>query len=168
MKNQTKVIAEKGIQELFITREFEAPRELVFKAFSDPELLVQWLGGCDMTMHIDHLDNRAGGSYRFLHCSASGHEYGFNGVIHDVTAPERMIRTFEFEGLPERGHVSLETATFDALPPKDPHGLARTKLTIQCVFKSVADRDGMVASGMEHGVVESHERLDELFEKLVG
>jgi uncharacterized protein YndB with AHSA1/START domain len=156
MKNQTKITAENGAQELFITREFEAPRELVFKAFQDPELLVQWLGPRDMSMKIDHLDNRAGGSYRFLHCTATGQEFGFNGVIHDVTAPERMIRTFEFEGLPERGHVSLETATFEALPGN------RTKLTIHSVFKSVADRDGMVASGMERGVVDSHERLDEL------
>jgi uncharacterized protein YndB with AHSA1/START domain len=159
MKNQTKVVAEKGGQELLITREFEAPRELVFKAFSDPELLVQWLGGCDMTMHIDYLDSRTGGSYRFVHCNATGQEFSFNGVIHDVTAPERLIRTFEFEGLPERGHVSLETATFEALANN------RTKLTIQCVFKSVADRDGMVASGVENGVVKSHERLDELLEK---
>jgi uncharacterized protein YndB with AHSA1/START domain len=159
MKNQTKVIAERGIQELFITREFDAPRELVFKAFSDPELLVQWLGPRDQSMKIERLDNRTGGSYRFLHCSASGHEFGFNGVIHDVTAPERMIRTFEFEGMPERGHVSLETATFEPLDGD------RTKLTIHCIYRSVADRDGMVASGMERGVRESHERLDELFEK---
>jgi uncharacterized protein YndB with AHSA1/START domain len=161
MRNQTKIVAEKGLQELFITREFEAPRELVFQAFNDPELLVQWLGVCDMTMRIDHLDSRAGGSYRFINCTATGQEFSFNGVIHDVTAPERIIRTFEFEGLPERGHVSLETATFESLPNN------RTKLTIQSVFKSVADRDGMVASGMERGVVDSHEQLDKLLEKLL-
>jgi len=159
MKNKTTILAEKGVQEFFITREFEAPREMVFKAFSEPELLLQWLGGCDMTLHIEHLDNRSGGSYRFLHCTATGQEFGFNGVIHDVTAPERIIRTFEFEGLPESGHVSLETATFEALPNQ------RTKLTIHSVFKSVADRDGMVAAGMENGVVISHQRLDELLEK---
>jgi uncharacterized protein YndB with AHSA1/START domain len=159
MKNQTKIIAEKGIQELFIIREFEAPRELVFRAFNEPDLLVQWLGPCDMTMHIDYLDSRGGGSYRFVHRNAAGQEFGFNGVIHDVTAPERMIRTFEFEGLPERGHVVLEAATFEALPND------RTRLTIQSLFRSVADRDGMVASGMEYGVRESHEKLDELFEK---
>jgi uncharacterized protein YndB with AHSA1/START domain len=161
MKNQTKIIAEKGIQELFITREFNAPRELVFRAFNESELLLQWLGGCDMTMKIDHFDSRTGGSYRFIHCTATGQEFSFNGVIHDVTAPERIIRTFEFEGLPERGHVSLETATFEALPDN------RTKLTIQSVFKSVSDRDGMVAAGMEHGVTDSHQRLDELFERLL-
>ena len=158
-KNQTKITAEKGKQELFITREFDASRELLFKAFSDPKLLVQWLGPRDLTMEIEKLDNRTGGSYRFIHCNASGKKFGFNGVIHEVTAPERMIRTFEFEGLPERGHVSLETATFEPLAGE------RTLLTIHSVFKSVADRDGMVMSGMEKGVVDSHNRLDELLEK---
>ncbi len=158
-KNQTKIIAEKGKQELFITREFDAPRELLFETFSDPELLVQWLGPRDLTMEIEKLDNRTGGSYRFIHCNASGNKFGFNGVIHEVTAPERIIRTFEFEGLPERGHVSLETATFEPLASE------RTLLTVHSVFKSVADRDGMVMSGMERGVVDSHNRLDELLEK---
>ncbi|HEY4324296.1 MAG TPA: SRPBCC family protein [Mucilaginibacter sp.] len=159
MKNQTKIIADKGVQELFIIREFNAPRELVFKAFTDPDLLLQWLGPCDMTMEIDYLDNRTGGSYRFIHRSANGQAFGFNGAIHEINEPERMIRTFEFEGLPERGHVVLETATFDALPDN------RTKLTIQSVFRSIADRDGMVASGMEYGVNDSHNKLDELLEK---
>ncbi len=161
MKNQTKVSAEKGVQELFIHREFEAPRELVFKAFSDPELITQWLGPCDMAMRIDYFDSRTGGSYRFIHSNPQGQEFAFNGVIHEVLEPERLIRTFEFEGLPERGHVVLETATFDALPNN------RTKLTIQSVFRSVADRDGIVAAGMEYGVNDSHKKLDELLEKLV-
>jgi len=161
MKNKTKTTAEQGVQELFIEREFEAPRELVFKAFNDPELLVQWLGPRDLTMSIDHLDSRTGGSYRFMHCPATGEGFGFNGVIHEVTGPERMIRTFEYEGMQERGHVSLETATFEPLIG------GRTKLAIHCVFKSVADRDGMVASGMERGVTDSHERLDALLAKMV-
>ena len=161
MKNQTKITAEKGVQELFIHREFEAPRELVFRAFSDPELITQWLGSCDMTMRIDYFDSRTGGSYRFIHSNPQGQEFAFNGVIHEVLEPERLIRTFEFEGLPERGHVVLETATFDALPDN------RTKLTIQSVFRSIADRDGIVAAGMEYGVNDSHKKLDELLEKLV-
>jgi uncharacterized protein YndB with AHSA1/START domain len=161
MKNQSKITAEKGVQELFIEREFEAPRELVFKAFSDPELITQWLGPCDMTMRIDYFDSRSGGSYRFIHATAQGQEFAFNGTIHEVLEPERLIRTFEFEGLPERGHVALETATFDALPGN------RTKLTIQSVFRCVEDRDGIIASGMEYGVNDSHKKLDELLEKLV-
>ncbi|MEP7255969.1 MAG: SRPBCC domain-containing protein, partial [Ferruginibacter sp.] len=139
--NQTTIIAEPGKQELFINREFEAPRELVFKAFNEPELLMQWLGPGNLKMEIDKFDSRTGGSYRFLHCDAGGNKYGFNGVIHEVAAPERIIRTFEFEGLPESGHVSLEFLTLDILAND------RTKLTIQAVFRSVADRDGMVMSG---------------------
>jgi len=158
-KNQTKITAEPDRQELFITREFEAPRELVFKVFTDPKLLVQWLGPRDLTMQIEKLDNKTGGSYRFIHYDASGNQFGFNGVIHEVAEPERLIRTFEFEGLPERGHVSLETATFESLTG------GRTKVIIHSVFKSVADRDGMVMSGMERGVVDSHNRLDELLVK---
>jgi uncharacterized protein YndB with AHSA1/START domain len=125
-KNQTKITAEPGKQEIFIPREFEASRELVFKAFTDP----------------------------------NGNEFGFHGVVHDVTAPERIIQTFEFEGLPEKGHVILETSKFEALPGN------RTKITIQSVFQSVADRDGMLMSGMERGVNDSHNRLDEFFENL--
>ena len=79
---------------------------------------------------------------------------------HEVLPPERIIDTFEFEGLPETGHVILETAKFEALPGN------RTKLTSQSVFQSVEDRDRMMQSGMEEGVNESYERLDELLEKM--
>lgn len=157
-KNQTEIKAEPGKQELFITREFEAPRDLVFKAFTDPELIVRWLGPRELKMRIDQFDCRSGGAYRYIHTDSAGNDYGFHGVIHDVTAPERIIQTFEFEGLPESGHVTLETAKFEALPGN------RTKVTTQSIFQSVADRDGMLKSGMERGVNDSHWRLDELFE----
>lgn len=157
-KNQTEIKAEPGKQELFITREFEAPRELVFRAFTDPELIVRWLGPRELIMRIDKFDCRSGGAYRYIHTDPAGNDYGFHGVIHDVTAPERIIQTFEFEGLPESGHVTLETTRFEALPDN------RTKVTVQSVFQSVADRDGMLQSGMERGVNDSHWRLDELFE----
>lgn len=157
-KNQTKIIAEPGKQELFIIREFEAPRELVFKAFTDPKLLIQWLRPFDMGIRIDKFEG-VGGAWRFIHKDKQGNEFGFHGVNHDETAPERLIRTFEFEGLPESGHVVLETAKFEALEGD------RTRLTIQSVFQSVADRDGMVQSGMEHGVTDAHRLLDELLQK---
>ena len=160
MKNQTKIKAEPGKQELFITREFEAPRDLVFKAFTDPKLLVQWLGPCELTMKIDKMEPGSGGSWRFVHIDKTGNEFGFHGVCHEETAPETLIRTFEFEGLPETGHVVLEKAKFTALPGN------RSRLTIQSVFLSVEDRDGMVASGMERGVNESHESLDKLLAQL--
>ena len=157
-KNQTNIKAEPGRQEIFITREFEAPRELVFKAFTTPELIVRWLGPRELTMKIDKFEPKSGGSYRYIHTDGAGNEYGFHGVIHDVTAPERVIQTFEFEGMPESGHVTLETTKFEALPGN------RTRVTIQSVFQSVADRDGMLQSGMKRGVNDSHQRLDELFE----
>lgn len=158
-KNQTTIIAEPGRQELFITREFDAPRDLVFKAFCEPELLMQWMGPREMKMEIEKLENKTHGSWRFFHTDEKGNKYGFNGIIHEVAEPERVIRTFEFEGLPERGHVSLEFLNMETLPGD------RTRIVIQSVFKSVADRDGMVQSGMERGVVDSHNRLDELLIK---
>jgi len=154
--NVTTVKAEPGKQELFIYREFDAPRELVFKAMTDPKLLPRWVGPCDMKMRIDKFEPGSGGSWRFIHVDAKGNEFGFHGVCHEQLVPQRLIRTFEFEGLPESGHVVLETARFEALPGN------RTKLTIQSVFQSVQDRDGMVMSGMERGVTESHQQLDAL------
>lgn len=158
-KNQTTIKAEPGKQDIFIIREFDAPRELVFKAMTDPELLVRWLGPRDLEMRIDKFQPKKGGSYRYIHIDPNGNEYAFNGIIHEMIAPELVIQTFEFEGLPEPGHVALETAKLEALPG------GRTRLTTQSVFQSVQDRDGMVQSGMEKGVFDSHERLDELFEK---
>lgn len=160
-QNQTTITAEKGKQELFITREFDAPREMVFKAFNEPDLLMQWLGPDNLEMEIEKFDNRSGGSYRFIHkmCDGSGLSFAFNGTIHEVAEPERIIRTFEFEGLPERGHVSLEFLTMEVLPND------RTKLKIQSVFKSVEDRDGLIASGMEGGLNAGFKKLDALFFK---
>jgi len=158
-KNKTTVVAEPGKQEAFITREFDAPRELVFKAFVDPKLYVQWLGPRRLKMRLEKFEPRSGGKWRYVHIDADGTEYGFHGVSHEVLAPERLIGTFEFEGLPEKGHVSLETARFEELPG------GRTKLTIHDVFQTVADRDGMIQSGMEQGITESFERLDELLAK---
>jgi uncharacterized protein YndB with AHSA1/START domain len=159
MTNKTSITAEPGKQELFITREFDAPRELVWKAFTDPKLYVQWLGPRGFTMKLEKFEPRSGGGWRYIHRDKEGNEYAFHGVYHELT-PERMIDTFEFEGLPEKGHVSLETARLAALPGN------RTRLTIQSVFQSVADRDGMVQSDMEKGVNESYQRLDELLEKM--
>jgi len=159
-KNLAKIAAEPGRQELIITREFDAPRELVFKAFTDPKLYVQWLGPRGLTTTLETFEPRGGGSWRYIQRDQNGNEYAFHGVNHDVTAPERIIGTFEFEGLPEKGHVILETARFVALPG------GRTELTSQSVFQSVADRDGMLQSGMEVGVNDSYDRLDELLEKM--
>ena len=159
-KNKTTIIAEPGKQEMLITREFDAPRELVFQAFIDPELYVQWLGPRRLTTMLDTFEPRSGGRWRYLQKDQSGNEFGFHGVYHEVRAPERIIDTFEFEGLPEAGHVALETLTLEALPG------GRTRLTTQSVFQSVADRDGALQSGMEEGLSDSYERLTALLEKM--
>lgn len=156
IKSETKVTAEAGKQELFIVREFDAPRELVFEAFTKPELMVKWIGPKEMKMTIDYYEPKSGGKYRYIHTDAKGNNYAFNGVIHEITAPERAIQTFEFEGMPTRGHVSMDIAQFETLPGN------RTRLTIQSVFRSVVDRDGMVAAGMERGISEGFEKLDQL------
>lgn len=158
-KNKTTITADPGKQELFITREFDAPRELVFKAHTEPDLFVQWLGPRGLTTTLETFEPVSGGSWRFIQKDKDGNEYGFHGVFHEVS-PERMIQTFEFEGLPESGHVTLETTALEALPN------GRTRLTSQSVFQSVSDRDGMIQAGMEHGVNEGYERLDELLGKI--
>jgi uncharacterized protein YndB with AHSA1/START domain len=158
-KNKTTITAEPGKQELFITREFDAPRELVFKAHTDAELYAQWLGPRGLTTRFDVFEPVSGGRYRFIQKDSDGNEFAFHGVTHDVTAPERIIGTFEFEGLPESGHVILETTKFEALLGN------RTRITAHSVFQSVEDRDGMIQSGMEHGVVEGYDRLDDVLAK---
>jgi len=155
MSNKTTVTAEPGKQELFITREFDAPRELVFKAYTDPELYIQWVGPHGMTMSIEKWECREGGSYQFTH-ERDGHKYSFFGVYHEVLKPERIIGTFEFDGLPERGHVIMGTTRFEELPE------GRCRLVHQSVFQSVNDRDGMIQSGMERGVNDGYEKLDKL------
>ena len=158
-KNKTSVIAEPGKQEFFIVREFDAHRSLVFKAFSDKKLLEGWLGCQQMKVKYEKFEPKAGGSYRYVSTMENGMSFGFHGVCHDFSPPERIIQTFEFEGLPETGHVVLETTKFEELPS------GRTKVTLQSVFQSVADRDGMISAGMEYGVVDAHNRLDEMIEE---
>ncbi len=157
---QTTILAEPGKQELLITREFDAPRALVFKACTDPTLIPQWWGPRYLSTLVDRMDVRPGGQWRFLNRDAQGNEYAFHGVYHEVLAPERIIDTFEFEGLPETGHVTLETMKLEALPG------GRTRLTVQSVFQSVADRDGTLQSGMEAGVKDTYDRLAALLKQL--
>jgi uncharacterized protein YndB with AHSA1/START domain len=158
-KNKTTIMAEPGKQELFITREFDAPRELVYKAHVDPDLYVQWLGPHGYEMVLETFEPHSGGRWRYVHKDEQGQEYGFHGVFHEVS-PERMIQTFEFEGLPESGHVILDTMRLEPLPGN------RTRISIQSVYQSVADRDGMIQAGMETGLNQGYEKLDEILEKL--
>jgi hypothetical protein len=105
-RNPTRITAEPGKQELIIVREFDAPRDLVFRAYTDPELFKRWIGPRGYTTRIEAFEARSGGSWRYVQTDKDGNEYGFHGVNHDVTPPERIIQTFEYEGLPESGHVS--------------------------------------------------------------
>ncbi|MGC4100092.1 SRPBCC family protein [Ferruginibacter sp.] len=155
-KNKTTVIAEPCKQELFIIREFDAPRELVFQANTDPELFVQWMGPKQLTMDLHFFNAVDGGGYHYTSKDLAGNEYAFRGVYHEVVAPERMIGTFEFLGLPEKGHVEFDTSRFEALPGD------RTRLTIHAIYQSVQDRDMMIKSGMEGGITEGFIRLDAL------
>src|SRR5438876_7400132 len=151
------VTAEPGVPFIDTARQFDAPRDLLFRAFTDPELLVQWLGPRKYTMKIDRYDVRDGGSWRYLHQGADGNEFGFHGVFHGTPSPEGMVQTFEFEGVP--GHVSLDAIVFEE---RD----GRTVVRSHSVYQSVEDRDAMVQSGMAEGMNEGYDRLEELIARL--
>jgi uncharacterized protein YndB with AHSA1/START domain len=155
MANQTKVTATPGGREVIIEREFDAPREKVWQAWTDPELMKKWLGPRKYEMSVEKYEFKPGGSYRYIHKGDDG-EFAFHGVFHGIYPNEKAIQTFEFEGLPEPGHVSLDTLTLENL------GNGKTKATTISVFQTPQDRDGMIQSGMEKGVTEGYERLDEL------
>ena len=154
----TQVTAEPGTPYIDFTREFDAPRDLLFRAHTDPELLVQWLGPRRLTMVIDRYDVKDGGKWRYIHRDQDGTEYGFHGVFHGTPSPDGMVQTFEFEGAP--GHVSLDSLTFEERE-------GRTVLHGHSVFQSVQARNAMVESGMAGGLNEAYERLDELIPQLV-
>ncbi len=154
---KTDYTIEPGKQEIVSSVVLDAPRELVFKAYTDPKLVAKWWGPRGYENKIEKFDIRQGGEWRVVQKNPDGAEFAFRGVTHDVTAPERICQTFEFEGVP--GHVALQTATFEAVGNK-------TRVVAQIVFQSVMDRDGMVASGMKRGADESMERLSELLTEL--
>lgn len=158
MTPATKVIAEAGKQELFIIREFDAPRESIFKAFTTPEILEQFFSGSDdRTMHFINHDYRPGGSYRWCIKDKNGKVLcTFYGVIHDIISPEKIIYTSEFMELPVRGNVVTEAMSFEELPE------GRSKLTIQDVCLDVATRDAIIKSGMEKGLAAAFLKLDQL------
>ncbi|WP_158891336.1 SRPBCC family protein [Amycolatopsis anabasis] len=153
MTNPTTITAQPGTPFIEMRREFDATPAQVFRAYTEPELVVQWLGPRDLKMDLLEFDARPGGSYRYVHRDDQGNEYGFRGVFHTVLDGERIIQTFEFEGAP--GQVTLEYATFE-----ERNG--RTLLRTHAVFPSVEARDSAAASGMESGMRDSMDRLAEL------
>jgi uncharacterized protein YndB with AHSA1/START domain len=153
---ETRIEADAEVPLIRITREFDAPPAKLFRAHTDPELVVRWLGPRGMEMRIDHFDCRTGGSYRYVHSDANG-EYAFHGCFHEVRPDELIVQTFTFEGMPDG--VALEKLVFADL------GNGRTRLTATSLVDSFADRDAFIASGMETGVVEGYERLDEVLSR---
>ncbi len=155
---ETSLTAEPGKQEIVISRVFDAPRDLVFKACTDPELISQWWGPKTFTTTVEQMNVRPGGVWRVVQRDAEGNDYAFFGVYHEVKPPERIVDTFEYEAMP--GHVLLETETFEDL------GGGRTKMTDHLVFQSVEDRDGMLQSGSQEEMIGPMERLAELLENM--
>jgi uncharacterized protein YndB with AHSA1/START domain len=145
-------------REIVMTRVFDAPRELVFQAHSSCEHMKQWWGPRRYTVVDCKLDFRPGGAWRIVHHGPEGEEYGFRGEFREIAPPERIVWTFEFEGMP--GHVSVDTLTLEEQDGK-------TKLTATSVFDSVEDRDGMLKSGMEEGAAETWDRLAEYLRTMV-
>jgi uncharacterized protein YndB with AHSA1/START domain len=154
---EMKVTAQPGVPQVITERTFDAPRDLVFRAFVEPELLVQWLGPRRYTMTIDRFEPRAGGSYRYVHADDQGNAFGFRGVFHGDPSPDGFVQTFEFEGAP--GNVSMDTLHLEE------HD-GRTTVRTNSLFQSVDARDAMVRSGMAEGMSEGYERLEELLGKL--
>ena len=151
--HETEIIVDPRVPLVRIIREFDAPPHKVFRAHTDPALYAQWNGPRGTTMHVDHHDCRTGGSYRYL-ITRKGFEAAFHGSFHEVRPSELIVQTFTFEGMPDG--VALEKLVFEDL------GDGRTRLTATSLVDSFADRDAFVASGMESGVREGYEKLDEL------
>ena len=157
MDKNTNIKAEPGKHEVVITHMFDAPRDEVFNLYTDPELIPQWWGPRRMTTKVNRMEVRAGGQWRFIQRDAEGKEFAFHGVYHDILRPERVVSTFEFEGMP--GHVLLETILFEEVNGK-------TRVTDSSVFQSIEDRDGMIKTGMEEGSYELGERFAEILTKV--
>ena len=138
-------------RKMIMTRFFDAPRELIFKAYIDPNLIRQWWGPKRLTTTVVKMDVRPGGIWRFVQRESDGNEYVFNGMYHEIVPPKRLVYTFEFEGMP--GHVTVETVTFE-----EEHN-AKTKLTSESFFQTIEDRDIMLNLRAGGGVAARMDRL---------
>jgi len=155
--HETTIQADPEVPLVRIVREFDAPPEKVFRAHTDPELVAQWMGPKAAQNRIDSWDCRTGGSWRYV-AIQDGEEYGFHGCFHEVRPSELIVQTFTFEGFPDG--VALEKLVLEDL------GDGRTRLTATSLVDSFEGRDAFVASGMETGVVEGYERLDEVLTRI--
>lgn len=159
MTNALQLTVPDGLPFIEYSREVDYPVADVFRAHASPDLVVQWMGPRHMKMEMDHFDFRTGGSYRYLHTGPDGVAYEFSGIFHTVRENDFAIQTFEYSGYPDV--VSLEFMTFEDL------GDGRTRLSGRSVYPSMEARDGMAGSGMESGLAEGYDRLDELLAQSV-
>ncbi len=153
MEQKTKINAEDGKQELVITREFDLPLELLFKAYAEPDIVEQWMG-----TKVLKLENKKHGSYQFETTDPKGNKYGFNGVIHEFSPNQKITRTFEMEDTPL--DVWLEFLEFEKLTDDT------SKLNMHVVYKSVAQRDQILQMPFAQGINWAHNRLQEIVSKL--
>lgn len=157
VQHETEINAPAGVPWIDIVREFDAPPAAVYRAHLEPELVKRWLGPNDLEMTIDRWDARTGGEYAYTH--RRGEEaYAFYGSFHEVRDGERIVQTFTFAGAPEA--VALEILELTELPG------GRTRLNVRSIGSSVEERDAILASGMEHGLVEGYAKLDGLLATL--
>jgi uncharacterized protein YndB with AHSA1/START domain len=154
--NEATIEVDDRVPAVRITREFDAPPDKVFRAHTDPELFTQWVGPRGLTTRIDQWDCRTGGSWRYV-ASDGNNEYGFFGSFHEVRPSELIVQTFTYEGVPDG--VALERLELEDL------GNGRTRLVATSLVDSFEARDAFVASGMEVGVQEGYQKLDELLVK---
>ncbi|MHB9032525.1 MAG: SRPBCC domain-containing protein [Anaerolineae bacterium] len=154
LKSEAMLIAEPGSKEAVTTARIKAERERVFEALTDPSLIPQWWGPARYKTVVEHMDVRPGGSWRFVQYDSDGREEAFRGEYRQVAFPEKLVYSFEYEGMP--GHIAIETISL-----KEVDG--QTRITDSLQFDSVEDRDGMVQSGMESGEIESYDRLANLY-----
>lgn len=157
MTNATTITAEPGLPFVDTVREFDASPMQVFRASTEPELIEQWLGPRDLKTRVEKHDARVGGEYHYVNIDEQGNEFGFRGVFHTVIPGELTIQTWEFDGFP--GQVTLETARYEDLG-------GRTRLVQRSVFPSVEARDGAIGHGMERGINDSMDRLEELLKSV--
>jgi uncharacterized protein YndB with AHSA1/START domain len=154
MERKTSVHAEDGKQELVITREFDLPLELLFKAYVEPDLIAQWMG-----TNVLKLDSKKHGSYQFETTDAQGNTYGFHGVIHECSPNQQITRTFEMgnaSASTAQFGVQLELLTFEKLTDNT------SKLTMHIVYESVVNRDKVLKMGMTQGINRAHNRLQNI------
>ncbi|WP_026930042.1 SRPBCC family protein [Glycomyces tenuis] len=156
-KHETSIEADPKVPTIEIVREFDAAPERVFRAHTDPELYAQWIGPRSVTTRITKWEPRTGGEWAFANDRDGEEVAAFYGSFHEVRPGERIVWTFTYEGEPDG--VALETLTFEALEG------GRTRLRTLSVVEDFQTRDGILASGMDVGVNEGYEKLEDLLAK---